>query len=44
MVVSPDGRPIGRGPCLADEATDGVDGVGEVEERVDGRDSNDYEA
>ena len=25
-----------KGPCLADEAADGDDGVGEVEEGVDG--------
>ena len=35
MVVWPGGCPTGRGPCLADQATDGDDGVGEVEERVD---------
>jgi hypothetical protein len=29
------GVPSVKGPCLADEAADGDDGVGEVEERVD---------
>src|SRR2546430_1295578 len=35
MVAWPGGRPPVGDPCLPDEATDGDDGVGEVEERVD---------